>query len=289
MRSTTRLFSFVFVYASFIETMATESDLEDAGPPLFPDERQSRIAELVTTNGKVYVTQLVKLFDVTEATLRKDLNSLEQKGLLKRTHGGAVSVRPPLEQEVETRIARQATAKAEIAKACVELVNPSEAIFLDCGTTVREIAKQLVNSSKRVMVLTSAPVVAETIADVSWISHVMLGGVLRRLSGCLSGPLATEHLRNFAINTAFIGVSGITEAGITVADLSEAQLKAAVIERARRVVVPLDHSKVGLADFSLVCPLDRIDIVVTDAHNDHLAQICQTHQIQLIVTQKKRD
>ena len=98
---------------------------------------------------------------------------------------------------------------------------------MDCGTTVREIAKQLVNSSKRVMVLTSAPVVAETIADVSWISHVMLGGVLRRLSGCLSGPLATEHLRNFAINTAFIGVSGITEAGITVADLSEAQLKAA--------------------------------------------------------------
>jgi DeoR/GlpR family transcriptional regulator of sugar metabolism len=284
-----RLFSFVFVYASFIDTMATESDLEDADPPLFPDERQSRIAELVATNGKVYVTQLVKLFDVTEATLRKDLNSLEQKGLLKRTHGGAVSVRPPLEQEVETRIARQATAKAEIAKACVELVNPSEAIFLDCGTTVREIAKQLVNSSKRVMVLTSAPVVAETIADVSWISHVMLGGVLRRLSGCLSGPLATEHLRNFAINTAFIGVSGITEAGITVADLSEAQLKAAVIERARRVVVPLDHSKVGLADFSLVCPLDRIDIVVTDAHNDHLAQICQTHQIQLIVTQKKRD
>ena len=97
--------------------MATESDLEDADPPLFPDERQSRIAELVATNGKVYVTQLVKLFDVTEATLRKDLNSLEQNGLLKRTHGGAVIVRSPLEQEVETRIARQATAKAEIAKA----------------------------------------------------------------------------------------------------------------------------------------------------------------------------
>ena len=261
--------------------------MKDDKAPLFPDERQSRIAELVAINGKVYVTQLVKLFDVTEATVRKDLNSLEQKGLLKRTHGGAISIRAPVEQEVETRIARHAVAKAEIAKACVDLMNPGEAIFLDCGTTVREIAKQLVASGKRVMVLTSAPVVAETIADVSWISHVMLGGVLRRLSGCLSGPLATEHLRNFAIHTAFIGVSGITEAGVTAADVNEAQLKAAVIERARRVVVPLDHSKVGVADFSLVCPLDRIDIVVTDVPNEHLAQICEAYQIQLIVTQNE--
>ena len=284
-----RFFSFVFVYARFVETMAAEDVLEDAVPPLFPDERQSRIAELVATHGKVYVPQLAKMFDVTEATLRKDLNTLEQKGLLKRTHGGAVSARPPLEQEVVTRIARHAAAKAEIAKACVELVNHGEAIFLDCGTTVHEIAKHLVSSNKRVMVLTSGPVVAETIADVSWISHVMLGGQLRRLSGCVSGPLATEQLRNFAISTAFIGVSGITEAGITAADLSEARLKAAVIERASRVVVPLDHSKVGLADFSHICPLDRIDIVVTDLPNDYLVRICQAYQIQLIVTNKQRD
>ena len=269
--------------------MTAEDDLKDAVPPLFLDERQSRIAELVATNGKVYVPQLAKLFDVTEATLRKDLNTLEQKGLLKRTHGGAVSARPPLEQEVVTRIARHASAKAEIAKACVELVNHGEAIFLDCGTTIHEIAKHLAGSSKRVMVLTSGPATAETIADVSWISHVMLGGQLRRLSGCVSGPLATEQLRNFTISTAFIGVSGITEAGITVADLSEARLKAAVIERASRVVVPLDHSKIGLADFAHVCPLNQIDIVVTDASNDYLVRICQANEIQLIVTKKEQD
>jgi DeoR/GlpR family transcriptional regulator of sugar metabolism len=269
--------------------MAAKNVLEDAVPPLFPDERRSRIAELVATNGKVYVPQLAKLFDVTEATLRKDLNTLEQKGLLKRTHGGAVNVRPPLEQEVVTRTTRQASAKAEIAEACVELVNHGEAIFLDCGTTVHEIAKHLVGSSKRVMVLTSGPATADTIADVSWISHVMLGGQLRRLSGCVSGPLATEQLRNFTISTAFIGVSGITDAGITVADLSEARLKAAVIERASRVVVPLDHSKVGLADFAHVCPLNQIDIVVTDAPNDYLVRICQANEIQLIVTNKSRD
>ena len=286
-----RLISFIFVYdrVTFDETMAAKDDLKDAETPVFPDERQNRIAELVATHGKVHMPHLVKLFDVTEVTLRKDLNALEQKGLLKRTHGGAVSVRPPLEQEVVTRTTRHTKAKAEIAEACVELVNPGEAIFLDCGTTVHEIAKHLVGSSKRVMVLTSGPATAETIADVSWISHVMLGGQLRRLSGCVSGPLATEQLRNFTISTAFIGVSGITDAGITVADLSEARLKAAVIERASRVVVPLDHSKVGLADFAHVCPLSQIDIVVTDAPNDYLVRICQANEIQLIVTNKPRD
>jgi DeoR family fructose operon transcriptional repressor len=80
--------------------MAAKNVLEDAVPPLFPDERRSRIAELVATNGKVYVPQLAKLFDVTEATLRKDLNTLEQKGLLKRTHGGAVSARPRLSKRL---------------------------------------------------------------------------------------------------------------------------------------------------------------------------------------------
>ena len=84
--------------------MAAEDDLNDAGTPAFPDERQNRIAELVAMHGKVHMSQLVKLFDVTEVTLRKDLNALEQRGLLKRTHGGAVNVRPPLEQEVVTEL-----------------------------------------------------------------------------------------------------------------------------------------------------------------------------------------
>jgi DeoR/GlpR family transcriptional regulator of sugar metabolism len=255
--------------------------------PIFADERQDRIAELVATNGKVHISQLVEVFGVSEATLRKDLNLLEQRGLLKRTHGGAVSVRPPVEQEVATRTALHAGAKAAIAKACVELVSHGEAVFLDCGTTVYEVAKQLVSVGCRLMVLTDAPGVAEVVADVPWISHVLTGGQLRRLSGCLSGPLATESLRNFTINTAFIGVSGITEAGITVADLAEARLKAAVIASARRVIVPLDHSKVGVADFAHVCPLDRINVIVTDLPNEHLSKLCRIHEIQLITANRE--
>jgi predicted transcriptional regulator len=99
----------------------------------FPDERQAYIARLVATRGKVRVAQLTEHFGVSDPTIRKDLAVLEQKGLLKRTHGGAVSVRPPVEQEVASRQARHWEAKAAIARACVRLLASGEAVFQPKG------------------------------------------------------------------------------------------------------------------------------------------------------------
>ncbi|MFZ0712161.1 MAG: DeoR/GlpR family DNA-binding transcription regulator, partial [Terrimicrobiaceae bacterium] len=104
----------------------------------FPDERRERIAEMVTTRGKVRIAQLTELFGVSEPTVRKDLTLMEQRGLLKRTHGGAISVRPPVEQAMASRIAENAEAKRLIAKACVQLLSPGEAVFFDSGTTVHQ-------------------------------------------------------------------------------------------------------------------------------------------------------
>ena len=101
----------------------------DEGPS-FPDERQERIAELIATRGKVRIGQLTELFGVSEPTVRKDLTNMEQPGLLKRTHGGAVSVRPPVEQAMASRLAENAEAKRLIAKVCVQLPSPGEAVFL---------------------------------------------------------------------------------------------------------------------------------------------------------------
>lgn len=106
---------------------------------------------------------------------------------------------------------------------------------------------------------------------------------MRRISGCLVGPLALENLHRFTINTAFIGVSGLSESGVTVSDLNEAQLKAAVIERAQRVIVPIDHTKVGKVDFAQVCEIDEIDVVVTDQKNLYLQKWCNSHNIRLVV------
>ncbi|MBV8226640.1 MAG: DeoR/GlpR transcriptional regulator [Verrucomicrobia bacterium] len=248
----------------------------------FPDERQAYIAHTVAIQGKVRVSQLTERFGVSEPTVRKDLAALEEKGLLKRTHGGAVSVRPPAEQEVASRQARNLEAKVAIARACVRLLSSGEAVFLDNGSTVLQIAHALADSGLRLTVLTGAPAVAEAVADAPGITHLLLGGQLRKLSGCLLGPLASENLKLFRIGAAFIGVSGVSEGGITVADLSESSLKAAVIAQAQRVIVPIDHSKVGLSDFVKVCDLDEIDTIVSDRSTEYLETLCRSHGIELV-------
>jgi DeoR/GlpR family transcriptional regulator of sugar metabolism len=251
----------------------------------FPDERQAYIAKLVASQGKVRVSQLTERFGISEPTVRKDLAVLEQKGLLRRTHGGAVSVRPPMEQEVASRQAQHWEAKEAIARACVRLLSSGEAVFLDNGSTVQQIAHALADSGLRLTMLTGAPAVAEAVADAPGITHILLGGQLRKISGCLLGPLATENLKLFQIGTAFIGVSGVSEGGVTVADLSESRLKAAVVAQAQRVIVPVDHSKVGLSDFVKVCNLEEIDTIVTDQRTEYLEKLCRTHGIELVTAE----
>ena len=248
----------------------------------FPDERQTYIAQTVANQGNVRVSHLTERFGVSEPTVRKDLAILEQKGLLKRRHGGAVSIRPPAEQEVASRQARNWEAKVAIARVCVRLLSSGEAVFLDNGSTELQIAHALASSGLRLTMLTAAPAVAEAVADAPGITHLLLGGQLRRLSGCLVGPLATENLKLFRIGTAFIGASGVSEGGVTVADLSESRLKAAVVAQAQRVIVPVDHSKVGLSDFVKVCELDEIDAIVTDQHSEYLESLCRAHGVELM-------
>ncbi|GAC1455185.1 MAG: DeoR/GlpR family DNA-binding transcription regulator [Ktedonobacteraceae bacterium] len=255
--------------------------------PIFADERQQQIADLVVAHGKVRTAHLTQLFGVTEPTLRKDLSVLEERGLLKRTHGGAVSIRPPREQEVANRAAHHAEAKQAIALACLQEIGERDAIFLDGGTTVFQIARNLERYGRYVTVLTNAPAVAEIVANLPNVTHVLLGGYLRRISGSLVGPLALENLARFTINTAFIGVGGLSESGCTVADLNEAQLKATVIAQAQRVILPLDHTKVGAVDFARVCEIDAIDVVVTDQENLYLQKWCSSHNIRLVVASPK--
>jgi DeoR/GlpR family transcriptional regulator of sugar metabolism len=262
-------------------------DVIDVKDSSFPDERQAYIAQMVANQGKVRVSQLTDHFGISEPTVRKDLSILEQKGLLKRTHGGAVNVRPPMEQEVASRQARNWEAKVAISREAVRILSSGEAVFLDNGSTIHHIAQALVNSGLRLTVVTDSPGVAAVVAEAPSLTHILLGGQLRKLSDCLVGPLATENLKMFQIETAFVGASGVSEGGVTVADLSESRLKAAVVAQAHRVIVPVDHSKIGLSDFVKVCELDQIDGIVTDQHTEFLETLCRAHGIELICARGK--
>jgi DeoR/GlpR family transcriptional regulator of sugar metabolism len=110
----------------------------------------------------------------------------------------------------------------------------------------------------------------------------LLGGQLRRVDGSVVGDLALENLQRFTFSSAFLGVSGFSELGISVGSLAEASVKAAVIERARRVVLPVDRSKVGATDFARVSDLDSVDVVVMDEASPAVRDLCAAYDIELI-------
>jgi DeoR/GlpR family transcriptional regulator of sugar metabolism len=157
-----------------------------------------------------------------------------------------------------------AAAKSRIARACVAMISNGDAVFLDAGSTVLGIAELLAHSGgheprpKNVNVLTNALPVAQTIAGEADVRHTVLGGTLRPAGEC------------------FVG---LTDQGFTVADLAEAQVKRAVIERARRAIVAMDHSKLGASDFAKVRDLGDVTAITTD----YLDELCQHAGVEIIV------
>lgn len=264
----------------------------DAGDraAVFPDERQQQIAEYVATRGRARIAELAEHFAVTEQTVRKDLRVLHDRGTLKRTHGGAIARHPLVERELSERQAINASAKQRIARACLELLSDGDAIFLDSGTTIAALARELRSGARgegprlrNLSILTNAIDVAREIADVPTFEHVLLGGQVRTQAGAVVGALAAENLQRFTVESAFIGASGFSDAGISVATVAEAQLKAAAIERARRVVVPIDSSKAGVTDFARICSLEDVDVAVMDAASPELEELCRAHGVRLII------
>lgn len=264
-------------------------------PRLFADERRRRILELVNAHGRVRVSELAQLVGVTEPTVRKDITDLDGQRLLRRTHGGALAMRPAYEADVSARAGTNVAGKRAIARACLAEVKDGDAIFLDSGTTMIAVAEAFSPDSAllgesgpvpvpvNVNILTNAVEVARAVAGLPGVRHNVLGGQYRVFGGCFVGPLTVEALQRFTLNVAFIGVTGLSELGFTVADVNEAQVKISAMERARRVVVPMDHTKMGAADFVKICDLDRAETVVTDEPNEHLAQMCRDHGVRLVI------
>jgi DeoR/GlpR family transcriptional regulator of sugar metabolism len=254
--------------------------------PVFAAERQQRVARLVAARGRARIGELAQEFGVTQPTIRKDLTVLQEQGALKRTHGGAIANRPPIERELSDRTSTLRAAKDAIGNACSAMISDGDSVFLDSGTTVAAIARALAahapTTPRNIAVLTNAIDVANALADVPDIEHLLIGGELRRASGSLVGAVALRSLQRFTVDIAFISASGLSEAGITVASAAEAEIKSAIVHGARRVVVAADHTKVGVTDFARITSLEEIDTLVTDQPTPELSELCAAHAIELV-------
>ncbi len=229
-------------------------------------ERQALILKHLNANGKVVVTDLSNLLQVSEVTVRSDLDQLSRKGLILRTHGGAVES-DLLVQDVPIfeKTKKQRGEKERIAIAAASLVNDGEIITIDSGSTTWELAKHL-KSKRNLRIITNSLPIARELSTSPNIVVIVTGGSVRRESLSIVGPHTEALLREHFANKLFLGVDGFdVHSGLTTPNLDEAHVNRLMVDMAREVIVVTDSSKFGRRSMCLIVPTKRVHKVITDA------------------------
>jgi DeoR/GlpR family transcriptional regulator of sugar metabolism len=226
--------------------------------------RWDEIRQVLQAEQRVSVATLAGRFKVSEVTIRKDLALMEGRGLLLRTHGGAV-----LAEDSRTVIgfnekSRQSLREKElIARKAAELVRPGQNIILDSGTTCLALAQVL--KGMEIQVITNSLTAASALAGGEGLSMVILGGAYRAVTAAIIGQSAVEQLRQYNADIAFIGASGATpEGGFSCQNLHEAQIKKVMLQQASTKVMLMDSSKFGTNKFAAFAAYGDMDLLVTD-------------------------
>lgn len=229
-------------------------------------ERYELIVQLVNERGSIRVTELSELCSVTEETIRRDLDKLEQAGRLKRSHGGAVSVKEAqLEIPYFEREVTRAQEKMRIAEEAVKLIQPHDRILLDASTSAWYMAKIMPDIP--ITILTNAVKVATELSTKEKIEVISLGGRLSPRSLSFVGPIAEKTLESFHVNKLFFSCKGVhLERGISESGELQARLKQKMIEAADEVILLADSSKFGVKSFTQVASLSMVDRIISDQH-----------------------
>jgi len=230
-------------------------------------ERQQSILALLQQQRRVSVSDLSGRFGVSTVTIRADLNELEHRGVLTRTHGGAVLPEPIVEPEpvfAHRRLARSEE-KRRIGRAAAELVEDGEAIALDASTTALAVA-EFVKERHELTVVTNGLMVALELADAPGITVVMPGGILRREAFSLVSGLGDNHLDRLNISKGFFGARGLTvREGLTDVDNFEVEMKRALVIACREVIAVVDSSKWGHLAVASFASVEQVDRAITDS------------------------
>ena len=229
-------------------------------------ERRSQIVELITRQRTVTNAELMERFGVSIETVRRDLDYLEQQGILRKVYGGAaVNISLNAEPEYASRAQANFQQKNAIAKEAAKLICPGDTVYLGVGTTVQAMVQYMKNIGP-LTVFTNALRTAVELSEIPECTVILPGGQVRAKELTLSGFPAEENLVHFNVDKAFIGIGGITENGITDFHISEARLHRQLALNARQAVALADSSKLGVRAMNNVCTLEQINLVITDSN-----------------------
>lgn len=232
---------------------------------LLIDERRQHILSLIQNEGRVLVGELSRNLGISQITIRKDLEYLQTKGLVHRTHGGALRVQASalLDPTLHEKQKQHSHEKQRIAAAAVKMVEEGQCVMLDSGTTTATIAHELKKFSQ-LTVITNAVNIAAELASTN-LDVILIGGSLRKNSFSLVGPLAEDVLQEMHADILFLGVDGFdVEVGLTTPNLLESRVNRAMVKAARRIVAVCDSTKFNRRSLSRIVPPSAVHCVITD-------------------------
>ena len=229
-------------------------------------ERRQKIMAMLNENKSVLVPELAKLFNVTEETIRRDLEKLEKEGLLKRTYGGAVLVENyNVDIPFEFRNVTNIEGKKQIALSLIKYIEDGDTLVMDSSTSALQVAKLLKTKKKITVITNSEQIINELKVFEDTIKVISTGGTLRNKSLSLVGPIAEQTLRSLNASKAIISCKGFDiEKGFTESNELEAQVKKLMIEIADKVYMIADHTKMNKTALVNIATLDDVDFIFTD-------------------------
>jgi len=248
-------------------------------------ERITKIKKLIQEEQSLKVSELSKIFNVSEVTTRRDLAKLEKQGFIERTHGGAiVSGTLRLIGKFQIHAQEYKEQKQRIGKMAASLIKAGQVIVLDAGTTTLEIARNIRNI-EHVTVITNNLSVALELAGKPDISVMVTGGSLRRPSLSLTGQRAAEFFHQLNVDITFLSVQGVSiEKGLTNTSFSDLYLKKAMISAAKEVILVADSSKFNRVEFCTVAPITAVHRIITDNNlHSELIKNLESLNIELII------
>ena len=242
-------------------------------------ERQARLEQLLSRRGMADVETLAAELKVSQSTVRRDVESLETRGIVTRTHGGVIWVghkqhaNGPRPYAFDQRMSYQRDAKRAIAAAARSLVNPGDTILLDGGTTTFYLAQELLGQSLQ-LVTNSLPI-ANLFLNDEQVETILIGGLMYPRYGVLLGPVAESALASIHARTMFLSVAGVDEGTLYNQNLLLVQAERQMMQQAQQVVLLVDAGKFGQRALAQLCTLPDIHVVVSDPAlpEEHRSQV----------------
>jgi DeoR/GlpR family transcriptional regulator of sugar metabolism len=257
----------VLIIVSYTSILIKLEDVET----MLVEQRRQAIVNRLKHDGSVYVAELCAEFNVSDMTIRRDLDVLSERKLLRKVHGGGVLIqKTSVEPHFVEKRQLQRTEKEAIARKAVQLVEDGDTVAFSAGTTTWHIASVLHHTRRNLTFITNSTNIAVTLQEVGWQNIVLSGGQFRTPSDALVGPYAERILGELNPDILFLGVDGInTTNGLTTPNIAEAQTHRTLVDSAQKVVVVADHSKLGKIALARIVPLSGVDILITDSGATH--------------------